>query len=202
MIALWIMLGVVTFLLLLLLLPVRLSVRYADGQWRVRAGYAFVMIQLLPAKEKKPRKPRSEKPKKEKPGKPPRPSLIKQVAEKDGVGGVLSLFGEIARLALTAVKKVFAITTLSRLRVRLAVGAPEAADAALLYGKLCAGVYPAFAVMNGLFHIKRPQLDIKPDFSRQTVAADVDIRARIIPLRLLPVALWALLHVSALNGQE
>ena len=52
--ALYIILGILLFLLVLLLLPVKIRLEY-DNDLKLWVGYTFIYIQLVPKKPKKPR---------------------------------------------------------------------------------------------------------------------------------------------------
>ena len=55
--ALYIILGIIAFILLLLFLPLRIKTEY-DNEIRLKIGYAFLNFTIMPQKPKKTGKPK------------------------------------------------------------------------------------------------------------------------------------------------
>ncbi len=197
--AVYILLGVLGLILLLLLLPVRVGLRYQEDL-RVWVGYGPVRFRIYPSRRKKKDRQRKGKPdaKRRSPQKKAasvsdklseiadnmkRDSLSETLHE---VQAFLQLVGRIARQLLRAV-------TVSRLHVKIQVSAGEAADTAVRYGQVCSALFPALATLEQTLHIRNRQVEVTPGFGQEESRVWADIQVRAIPLRLLFVALMALL---------
>ena len=188
MIAVYVLLGILLLVTLLLCLPVHLSLTY-DGALRIRLRYALIGKTVYPPKSKK--KERAEKPSRNKKssGKKtadrPEPSQFDRLLREEGPSGAARIIVEIARLAGKAAKRFLQAVTVDELRLRLIVAAENAADTATDYGKICAAVYPALAVIESAVRVKKRDIAVAPDFLRER--GEVQAKAR------LKITLWRFL---------
>ncbi len=192
----WIVIGgVVLFLALLLLCPLKVTLRYGEGITLV-LRYAFLQFRLLPAKEKPEKQPKKEKkPKKETPEGEKQPSFLQKLKAQHGVSGLLWLAKELTRLAGSTLKKLFSHVVVYHLHgdIRLATG--DAAQTAILYGKACAVLEPCVAVLLPLVPKKKRRdvdLYVTPDFVSEVSDIRVYAQAGIRPLFLFSAAFGAL----------
>ena len=120
--------GILAFLALLLIAPIRLSLRYSEDGLTVRARYLMIRLTLFPFKEKvKKAKPERARRKKAKPKKAEKPEKkqkraglgerLGQLFKDDGVSGIISLLSELIKLATDTAKKTMAATVIDRLDV-------------------------------------------------------------------------------------
>lgn len=129
----------------------------------VRAGR--LRIRILPIKPKETRKKRKpkgskkEKPKKEKQKKekPPTP-----LPEK--IGGALEYARELLPVALEAAGGLLRGLRVDTLRVELTAGAPDPADAAMLYGQANAALGALWQPLTTAFRVKDGSARVKLDF--------------------------------------
>ena len=215
MMVLYVLLGVLAFLLLLLLLPIGVSLRF-DGELTVRVRYAGIpILRYSSADEKQPKKPskqavsprkQAKAAKKQRAAKPKEKAALlpdlAQMLKEDGVGAVAGYLAELAKLAKTAAGRLLAAILIDRLELLLEVGGEEAADIALTYGKLCGVVYPAQTVLETLLRVRRRQVQVRPNFLRESSQARVRLHAHMLPLRLLWVALRTLTAFLLFTKQD
>ncbi len=187
----WIVLGILAFVLLLLLLPVHVSLRFRE-ELEVRVRYAFVSLRVYPrpekpAKKEKKKAARAHRRAKKKETEEKLPQLEKLFKE-DGVSAVAAYLQMMAKLAADALRRALRVIVVDRIQVRLIVVGEDAADTAVRYGKICAAVYPAQAVLETVMKVRRRQIDVEPGFLQEKSSTAVDLRAHVQPLRVLAAA--------------
>lgn len=124
----------------------------------VRLGQ--INIQIFPAKpkEKKPKKQKKPKaPKEPKEEKPPAP-----LTEK--VGGALEYAQELLPVALEAAGGVLRGLRVDVLWLELTAGAPDPADAAMLYGQACAAMGALWTPLTRAFRVEDGTAQVKLNF--------------------------------------
>lgn len=188
----WVLLGFLLFLLFLLLLPVHTRVRY-DGILQVWAGLGPVSLRIFPLK-KKPKKEKTQaaakekKPKKEKPKKPKK----KMTAE---------IIFDFIRLGAEALGTLRRRLVLQNLTCHLKIAGPDAASAALLYGRIAAGVSAVYPILERNLRINKTDISVDVDFESDKIDALTDVTLAVCPLRLLLAALILLIHFLKINAK-
>lgn len=200
MIVLYIFLGLLLFLFLLTLCPVRFDLEFRE-EFRLEVRYLFLRIPLLPGKPKEaeekpePEKPQEEKPKEEEGGKPGIVDRTKAALKREGLGGFLQALGELIKLVTQT-----SVRILKRLKLRcfdlyLCIGgAEDAAAAAILYGQVSAGVYSACGGLFTLVLCKRKGVTIDLDYDAPTHVIDFSTSLSIRPIFVLKGAVVLLLR--------
>lgn len=202
----WVLLGILVLIVLLLAVPVRLRVKYAD-ELAVRLWVLFVPIKLLPQKEKpeKPPKKKESKPKQEK-KEPAKKEKEKNKKEKDfldlkrharelkqnGVAAAVAWLKEVVALILKTADRLLHSITVTKLVARVDVAGEDAAQTALTYGKLCAGVFPALAVVESKLKVKKQDVVLAPAFCLEETQFAFDVRLKISVWRIVLAALLLL----------
>ena len=182
-------------LALLLAAPVTLRFRY-DGKLRMRIWY-LCFFYTVPLKQS----PEGQKEKRKKPEK--RDSNVKKkdpfraLVDKQGLIGAVSDLCGTLRLILERALRLFSHVRVPRLRLCVSTGGKDAAQAAILCGGVCAAVYPLLGFASSVVHMRRPQIDIQPDYTSSDWSARADVKARIALFWCLAAgvsALWALIQ--------
>lgn len=179
----WIILGaVLLFLLLLLLLPARVCFTYrTEPQLTVWA--AFVPIRLIPAPEK-PKKPKAKKPKpdRSKAKSDEKSGFLHDIRRDGGLSGLIAFLQKAIRLALWLVGRVAKRLVIEKLDLRVSVAAGDSAQTATLYGKVCAGIYPAVELLSTALGYESIRTEVVPNFmaEQSTVQCTLRIRLRLI----------------------
>lgn len=188
--ALWIVLGVLAFLLLLLFIPVTLTASYEDGL-KAKARYLFLTFQIAPPKEKKRKK---RKKKQEPPGEEPAPkeSKIKQLIKEQGLSGFLHMMKELAVLAAGAAKDVLRHLKIKRLDIDVTVVGEDAADSAVNFGYACSVVYTAVGMLTALSGCKKYHVSVVPGFEAQKSQVAGYAKVSLAPAFALAAAIKAL----------
>lgn len=184
---LYILLGIVLFVVLVMFIPITLRASYKEEFW-CAVYIGFVKLQLVPAKPKKEKKkvkkqtPKTEQPKK---ATEKKPSLIK----KYGIEWLLNLIKKVAELVVSALQDFFSHILVKRLSLSISVAGDDAADTAIKYGKYCAIVYPAVGTIVRVVKCKGYGVDINPNFSEKAeTEINFDFVARVFTFRLIGLA--------------
>ena len=145
-------------------------------------------------KEKAGSKKRAPKEKKAKKKKKPNPIIkwIKGLYKKGGVDAIIEAFKKIASLVGTVLKPIFKNIRLKQLNIDITVASDNAADTAINYGKLCAGVYPALTVILSVMKYDDYSVAIRPDFNKKDLEPDISAEISLIPWIAIGGAVHAL----------
>lgn len=207
MIVLYVFLALLALLLLLLLIPVGAGARYGD-ELQVWARYGLIKIRLYPRRARqKPQRPQKEKKKhkKDKQEEPEQQSKFSQIAaglKRDSLGETLELAGQLMRWLGKTARAVLRAITVDRVFLDLLIVAGEADKTAVRYGQACAVLYPAMTTLRQTMRVRRHRLTVTPGFGRDKGAVAADVRVHVIPLRVLIVALGALLGFVRITAQD
>lgn len=158
-ILLWILLGLLALLVLVLVLPAMLVVRYAEGELTVKLQVLFVRLTVFPMKER-PAKPKKEKRRK----KHTEEKEEEKTRKKRSVSDWIELIKRIAASAGAGLRFL-----LRRLRIRdvqlvLPVYGGDASETALSAGRVQALIGSTRAVLENLLNIRFTRLVVIPDF--------------------------------------
>ena len=187
MIALYILLGIALLLTLLCFVKLKFEALYSS-ELTLKLRVLFLTFTLVPAKKKEQKKKvKKSKESKKQSGKKTekknkKPSYIKKLGDKKGVSGLLSMLSELAKLAGTTLKGLFAKIVIETFDVDVTVVGDDAADTALKYGKICGAFYSAVAVICGTAQCEDYSVNVTPDFddeARMKVGADVRFYIRV-----------------------
>ena len=191
-----IILGIIAFILILLMIPVRIKLDYGE-KTTLRLGYFFLSFRIYPAKEKKPgKKKKTPKKKKEEEKKKPqkkKPGKLKQLLDKHGADGLIEILKEAAKIVTELLGGLARHLYFTRFNVRICVVGEDAADTAVKYGYVCSAVYLPIAVLSEHSVIKKHSEDISAGFLAEKTAAELELTAKIRPLFLIPILLKALI---------
>ncbi len=111
-----------------------------------------------------------------------KPSVVKNLSDKKGVSGFVSMLSEVVKLASSTVKGLFTNVVIEKFDISLTVVGEDAADTALKYGKLCGVVYPAVSVICSTAKCEDYNVNVTPDFddeAKMKVLADSQFYIRV-----------------------
>lgn len=201
MLALWITLGILALLVLLLVLPLRIYLKYdADGGLRYRVKYLFLTLadSEVPEKPEQPVKKAAEAEKKRS-GSGMAAKLLsflgledvssaanakKALNEKGLAEMICGVFGAVKAL-FSRISRLMCHGEFHRFDLRIVVGDTDCADAAMSYGELCAAAYPLLAFLESKLKFRRRNVDLRCDFSAESTEAVFDGQLNYRPVYLL-----------------
>ena len=197
--AIYIILGLLLFLLLLFafVLSVRLRIEASyNDTLNVVLHILFLEYTLVPFPEKKKKPKKRKKVKKQDAKKESdnkkekKQSLLKKYTEKNGVDGLVSIITEIASLVTSTLKGLFEHIVINKFDVDIIIRGEDAADTALKYGKICGVFYSAVAVVLSTAKFDDYNLNVTPDFD-ETKDSEVKCETYFY-IRMYYVALYLL----------
>ncbi len=182
--ALYIVCGVLLFLFLLTLCPVRLDVGFRE-EFSLTLRYLFLRFPLMPGKEGPTEEAPPQEKKEEKEGESAVEKL-KAIVKRRGFFGFLESLFELVGMALSSAKKLVKKIKWKRFDLYLCVGGKEdAGAAAILYGQLSAAVYPVCAGLFGMTGCKRKAVTVDLDYGAPDNAVDFTARLSLRPIYVL-----------------
>lgn len=199
MVAVYIILGIFTALTLGLCLPVHFIVRF-DEALSLKVRVLFFTVDLLkpnPDKasleelsteenlQKKPTKFKKKKKHKE----VGKNSKLRGIIKKRGLKGFLGILTQCVKIASGVFGKIFSHLRLLELEAKVLLAAEDAADTALLYGRVCAVVVPSFrAIFKGV-KPRKYNVKIAPNFFAESSQVRCFLRFYIRPIFILTGAI-------------
>ncbi len=194
--ALYIILGIIAFFVILLSVKVVVTVHYEDDV-ALSLKWLFLKFDILPKHEKKDKKPKKEKKPKESGEEKPADEKIKEPKKKKkdnifvrfyrnrGVEGVVQLLKDVAAALGGMFRRIGRAFLFEELFVALKVGSGDSADTAIKYGKTCSAAFPAMGFIVSNMRVKKYSIDIAPDFLYGKNEAMLHTTVSVIPLRLI-----------------
>lgn len=154
-----VVLGILILLLVILLIPVRVSAGASSGKApHAVLRWLFLSIPLFPRPKRKKTQDKSESSKPGKKKEKPKRSLKPLLAE------LLARFDRLSR----PVQRLLRRTGLARVSLRLVVKGEDAAATALRFGRANAAVYSTVAALDRIFSLRVEQIEIIPGFAART----------------------------------
>lgn len=192
--ALYIILGIILFFVLILSVKVKVTVHSEDG-FSLAVGWLFLNFNILPKKEKpgkkkkkkkeKKKKPETEEAKPDKPVKEPKDNMFLKFYKNNGVDGVIDLVKRLSVSLGGMFRRLYRAFTIEDLAVSLLVGAGDSAETAVKYGRTCTVFYPAIGFVVDNMRVKRYSVEVSPDFINGSNKARLHAKISVIPRRLI-----------------
>ncbi len=180
MLLIYILLGILAVIGLLLLMPVKLKVKYHE-ELKCILQIAFVKYTAYPQKPKKKKQKTAKNTEK----KPEQQKKAKKSKGK-GISWLLNVIKRVANLANGALKDFFGHIIVKKLLLSVSVAGSDAADTAIKYGNCCSVVYPAISTLIGTVKCRSYGVDIAPNFEENAKSElEFELEAKTIVLWLL-----------------
>lgn len=180
---LYILLGIILFILLLMLIPIGFKASYTD-EVRAVLLIGFIPIPVYPPKPKKSEKKKKhqkhkhEKPKEEKPK-----EKKKNLIQEKGIQWLINMIREAAKLAAGALKSFFKHLHIKSMNIQINYCGEDASDTAVKYGYYCLAVYPAVSILVRASKCREYSVDVSPNFNEgeeSRYAVDIQVYIRLL----------------------
>lgn len=194
--ALYIILGIIAFFVILLSVHFHVSIEYTDYIY-VSVRWLFVKLNILPLKPKE-KKPKKEKPVKEKKEEPEKKEEEKEEEPKEkgenpiittiknmGYDGVMEILSNLGKALSGMFKRMFKAFVIQNFDIDLTVGKGDAAATAIEYGKACNKVYPVCGLICSTMKVKTYNVNVKPDFLANQNSGEFHIDFYLVPRKLI-----------------
>lgn len=194
-----IVLAVVLFFAVLLCSNITLTFTFQEGKPKAWVRYLFLRIALYPRPEKKKRRfsfPKFWKRKKKAVKQEITEEKPKKKKEKLSLDFILLLVKSGAK----GVKILLRHLRIRQLKVRIVVGNEDAAECALLYGKICAILNGVMALAAHLRNIMVKSVDISCDFSKESILVEGSGKVKIRPIFILAAGISMLVYFVVNNS--
>ena len=189
--------GVLLFLFLLTLFPLRIHVGF-EQEFSLTLRYLFLLFRLAPRKEEpepEKKKPKKKKEKTEEESEKEKKIDIKLMLKRQGVSGFLQSLFELVKLVATDTKRLLSHLKLRRFDLYLCLaGAEDAADAAIQYGQVSGAVYSACSVLFKLMRCKKGAVSVDLDYQSEESTVVFTGVLSILPIFLLREGISLLIH--------
>lgn len=192
--ALFIILGIIAFFIILLSIKFTVTVHYEDDV-AVSLKWLFLKFNILPKHEKE-KKPKKEKKKKEEnpkeesevvpePKKKKQDNMFVRFYRNRGVEGVVQLLKDAAKAIGGMFKRIGRAFLFEELIISLTVGAGDSAETAIKYGKTCSAAFPAMGLIVSTMRVKKYNIEINPDFINGKNVARLHTQVSVRPIKLI-----------------
>ena len=175
--ALYVILAIIAFFVILFSVKFTLYLTY-DNEFKVAVRWLFIKINILPKseEEKKKEKTKKEKPEKEKnaaeeekpaeqtDNTPKKDNMLVSFYKNQGFSGVMQLLNDTVSAIKGMFGSIFKHIVFKELKLYLRVGADDAAETAMLYGKTCSYVFPAMGLITSTCKVKDYGCGVEPNF--------------------------------------
>lgn len=193
--ALYIILGIILFFVLILSVKVKVTVHSEDGV-SLSVGWLFLKFSILPKhekpekKKKKPKKKKEKKPekdeeKKDERIKEPKENPLITFYHNNGVEGVVDLVKRLSVSLGGMFRRIYRAFTIEDLAISLLVAGGDSAETALKYGKTCSVFFPAVGFIVDTMRVKKYMVEANPDFAFGKNEAKLHAVISVIPRRLI-----------------
>ena len=190
MIPLIMVLSVLAFIVLLLLIPISVHIKY-DGDFFVKLKIAGIKaFEAEPKEDIKEPSPDTENDKKVK--KQTQKSFDK-LKEKHGFAGAVKEIFEFVKAVISRLKGELKHIAIRKLCLDIKVASGDAATTATSYGAVCAAVYPVLTFIDGIANVKMKNINILSDFNSDNsdFGFSVIIKARILFLIIMAFGVFS-----------
>lgn len=193
MIVLYVFLGILIFLFLLTLIPLRFDLSFRQ-EFFLTVRFLFFSFSVLPGKEKEESEQEEEESEQEKKTGSGLQKLRK-ILKQNGFKGFLNALFELVKQAASSSKSLLSHLKWRKFDLYLCVaGKEDAAEAALLYGRLSAAVYAACGFLFGLTGCRQKAVTVDLDYQAEENLADFSAKFSILPLFLIKEGISLLIH--------
>lgn len=184
---------ILLFFFLLLLCPLHIYAAY-ENELSARIRLLLFTFKILPQPEEKEEELKeAAKEKIEKVKDEDTLSKIRGIIQQKGLSGFLNLIQEIASIATGAAKKFFSHIVIDSIFINVSVADEDAAQAAILYGGVCAGIYTPMGLLLSNMKCKRYHINVVPNFQEKECKINFELKSHIRLLFVISLLLSALL---------
>ncbi len=178
---LYAVLGIILFLIVLFLIPVRVTAHYEDT-FEMSVQYGLIKLKLFPQKKKKSEDKKQKKKKEKSDKKQENPDTQNKKNKKDkndkvkkdnifvtfyknqGFEAVIQLIADAMGATTGMFGGIFKHFVFRELYLEMKISGPDAAATAIKYGQISAAVFPAMGYICSKAKVRKYNVDISPDF--------------------------------------
>ena len=183
--ALYIILGIIAFFVIVLSIPVVLDLEYTDAV-RCKVSWLFLKFDLYPFPEKKKKEEKPKEEKKEEKPEPKKENFLKTFYNNQGLAGVIELLNNcVAALKRFSVKFIMRAVIIKKFRLDIHITEDDAAATAIKYGKVCSALYPSLGFICSNMKVKDYKVNVFADYCGEKTTVEFVTKTAFIPRALI-----------------
>lgn len=191
--ALYIILGIILFFIIILSIPVVLDLEYTDAV-RCKVSWLFLKFTIYPfhEKKKKEEKPQEEKKEtkpeeqKDEAPKPKKENFLKTFYNNQGLSGVIELLNNCVKaLKRFSVRFIKRAVIIKKFHLDIHITEDDAAATALKYGKVCSALYPSLGFICSNMKVKDYKVNVFADYCGEKTTVEFVTKTAFVPRALI-----------------
>lgn len=190
MIVLYILLGIILFLLLLLLIPFSVNVLFYDGDIEVKLKYAFIKYTVNTDDNEIEKDTVKDVEKAEKDGRLKRIKNkifggTKKIIKEKNVKIFFFIIKDLTKIIASDLCKVIKKIKIKELDIYYVVSSEEIGNTAIQYAKACAVIYPFVSILKEKIGGKNIRASVELDYKLKSSIIKVETEFSIVPIFVL-----------------
>ncbi|MCH5190853.1 MAG: DUF2953 domain-containing protein [Oscillospiraceae bacterium] len=195
--ALFVILGIIAFFILLLSIRITVTGEYFDS-FKLDVAWLFIKLHIFPKdKKNKPKKAKKkeepaqteEKTDEQSPETEKKENIFVRFYHNQGVDGIIELINGAAYSLARMMNSFKKHIVLREIYLWMTVSSGDAAETALQYGKICQKVFPALSFICSTLTVKKYDVEIEPDFIGLKNSAQMAFTVSVRPIFIINAAI-------------
>lgn len=164
-----------------LVIPLRADIGYSE-ELVLTVKYLFLKFKLFPSENVDNKEEKSEKETDGQSVEKKTPGKLQSAIRAKGFRGFIELVSELLKLSGTTAVKLLKRLHMSRFDLYVMTGGEDAAEAAVLYGRTCAVIYPAAELLLNAVKCRKTGVTVDLDYSVKEPYVRLESSVYILPI--------------------
>lgn len=164
-----------------LVIPLRADIGYSE-ELVLTVKYLFLKFKLFPSENVDNKEEKSEKETDGQSVEKKTPGKLQSAIRAKGFRGFMELVSELLKLSGTTAVKLLKRLHMSRFDLYVMTGGEDAAEAAVLYGRTCAVIYPAAELLLNAVKCRKTGVTVDLDYSVKEPYVRLESSVYILPI--------------------
>ncbi len=164
-----------------LVIPLRADIGYSE-ELVLTVKYLFLKFKLFPSENVDNKEEKSEKKTDGQSVEKKTPGKLQSAIRAKGFRGFIELVSELLKLSGTTAVKLLKRLHMSRFDLYVMTGGEDAAEAAVLYGRTCAVIYPAAELLLNAVKCRKTGVTVDLDYSVKEPYVRLESSVYILPI--------------------
>lgn len=199
----WILLSILALIIVALCIRVKIDAEYSDDNTFVMLQWLFLKIPLFPkekkVKEEKPEEEKSEEdePEEEKEEEPKKTkskneSLLHMLYRTHGIDGLMLIVKRLFSYLGSFLGDLCKSLVVEELYIDVRCTKSDAAETAIYYGEVCAGLFPMLGALVSKYKIRKYDVNVYPDFLAKFSSASFAVKFHLYPIYVIWIVILLL----------
>lgn len=164
-----------------LIIPLRADIGYSE-EFTLTVKYLFLKFKLFPSENVDNKDEKSEKETGGQSAEKKTPGKLQSAIRAKGFRGFMELVSELLKLSGTTAVKLLKRLHMSHFDLYVMTGGEDAAEAAVLYGRTCAVIYPAAELLLNAVKCRKNGVTVDLDYSVKEPYVRLESSVYILPI--------------------